>query len=438
MVVRPGAQGLGFGDFTEASSLAANKKIEAEWRGKEYNEDEARTSKGGGAGSKKSEVEIFTEIKSWQKGGKKQKARVLTASEILQQHEKEDSVGTKKHVTIIDMRYSDIGVVTDAGSLGAGVETNIPAASEKPKLGQELLYNISLVANLLDAEVAKDSRKFNSLQNQLKTVQSDTETVTLQQQQDSPRLDSLTSINKVLDRIEDKLSALKDDPSAISIDAICKLFATLHKSFPREFHLFGLIELLPAVSEQVVAAQLEGWAPLNDPGRHAIIFSSWEPLSEYFRGADEVGLMGQLDSMLGYMASKLVLPPVRRAVTNEWSAFAPHGCVMLVEGLRAVLSAKQFEELVTMVSHDRVTVECYYRLRRLRCFNDFAICADASCLQSVHFTTHLLVFWISVAFSYLRDHIFTLCNHQESVLLDLTMLCHNCSLWSYHRFLCPR
>ena len=40
VVVRPNNTGLGFGDIKEAASLKVNKKIEAEWRGVEFVDEE--------------------------------------------------------------------------------------------------------------------------------------------------------------------------------------------------------------------------------------------------------------------------------------------------------------------------------------------------------------------------------------------------------------
>ena len=59
VVVRPTNLGLGFGEQLEASALKVNKKIEAEWRGIEYKDEDGIP-----------EVEKLADAKTWKKGSK--------------------------------------------------------------------------------------------------------------------------------------------------------------------------------------------------------------------------------------------------------------------------------------------------------------------------------------------------------------------------------
>jgi hypothetical protein len=67
VVVRHTNSGLGFGDTVEASSLLVNKKIEAEWRGLEFNEEDFLPP---GKKKSKSKIEQLAASQQWKKGNK--------------------------------------------------------------------------------------------------------------------------------------------------------------------------------------------------------------------------------------------------------------------------------------------------------------------------------------------------------------------------------
>lgn len=104
--IRPERRGLG--DIKEITSSTMNKKLEAEWRGVEYKEEEEQVtdSKGNKKDKKsnKSQIDQIIDSMSWKKGkAGKNKAKVISVSELLKSSEDKNADLEKKQV-VIDMR----------------------------------------------------------------------------------------------------------------------------------------------------------------------------------------------------------------------------------------------------------------------------------------------------------------------------------------------
>ena len=166
VVVRPNGQGLGFGDFTESSALVVNKKLVAEWSGVEYVEDEATLEL---KRSKKIVTEQIADSKSWKKNRKeKQQVKSVKVSDYLDG--KTADVDSK--VVIIDMRGEQTRVLTDYFEMNT---VSADDENEPPKLGQELLYNINLVVDLLEIDVTQQSNKLLQESQKVEIITSDIE-----------------------------------------------------------------------------------------------------------------------------------------------------------------------------------------------------------------------------------------------------------------------
>jgi hypothetical protein len=69
--------------------------------------------------------------------------------------------------------------------------------------------------------------------------------------------------------------------------------------------------------------QLQGWSPLGDPGAPVAAFASWRPLLESEAAARGSVLGAVADAAASgdpYMrlVAEIVLPPLRKELTNEW------------------------------------------------------------------------------------------------------------------------
>lgn len=362
VVVRPNGQGLGFGDFKEQSTLTINKKLEAEWRGTEYVE-EVEEKKEVPKKRKKNESEQVADSKSWKKKSKQSAVQMLDISDFMGQPV---SSHTVKQQVVIDMRGQQTRVLTDLSDINAA-PTDAEADSGqvlfvKPKLGQELLYNLNLVVELVEVEVTNDSRSLSQDTQRLTNALSDIDALEKQIVRDAPRLQRLRSILAVLEKVKDKQAVelvmkkswtqedhpRRESAQAIDLAAITSLFQTLHSSFREEFRMFGLLHLLPSIVTPILQRTFSDWKPMTDPLRIALIHTVGADLAAYFDACGERGLATETRLIVGPTAEKLTLPAIRRALTNDWDVRDPAHCVALLETLRDVFPLSVVEGLLDM------------------------------------------------------------------------------------------
>lgn len=319
VVVRPNGVGLGFGDIKEASQLKTNKIIEAEWYGKPLDiealnaSDIMATRKDNqkDRNSDKSDIELVADSKSWKKTKKgNHKNDLQTATEIINQQKKFGQTtdfgnGTSKQV-IIDMRYEDTRIITDLSAISDYSNSRQSQKREqerKTKLGEELLYNINLVCDMIEIDLYSSSRKLGAnntahgskhedstgAKKQLQISSEDAALLEKQVGNNLSKLERLQSFQKVLDRIEEKHFAMFpldsstgfDSDSSIldeyelktrqkmlrnsvalfntsktaSVKDVLNMLRTLHTNFRDEFTLFGVIDLLPTLLGPVINQQ---------------------------------------------------------------------------------------------------------------------------------------------------------------------------------------
>jgi tuftelin-interacting protein 11 len=359
VVVRPNNTGLGFGDIKEAAQLKINKKIEAEWRGLDYvDEDEEK---------KKSSVERLAEAKGWKKnkGGGASVAKV-SAAEFISKYMNEGSTSFKQQPqVIIDMRHKDARVITDMSEIGTDSYADEIPANAKPKLGQELLYNINLLASTEEINVTRDSKALGRTVSKIKTLTEDSAQLEKGLAQEAQRLTRLQKILLILSRVDEKLNPKPDSAAdgtngtpkkaEISLASICGVVRTLHQTFPEEFQIFGLINLLPNLISRVAVA--ESWQPFVDYAHLCDLHDDLTPLVDYFQAADELQLARQVRKAFSDVVELRYLPIVRRAVASGWDVYTEaEACVKLFEALQLVLPATTFETTVEMFLLPRLTV----------------------------------------------------------------------------------
>ena len=325
VVVRPNGQGLGFGDFTESSALVVNKKLVAEWSGVEYKEAEIVETKK----TKKIMTEQIADSKSWKKGKKeKQNVKNVSMTDFL---DKKDNGETDKLV-IIDMRGEQTRVLTDYSEIN-----NIPVEDENalPKIGQELLYNINLVVDLIEIDVTKESKILSQESKKVNIISNEINILGNQIERDAPRLQRLENIMMILNRVnerqkketlssksngnkrknmddddesntdnssykniitidrDEKISSKSNSDAGITLSAISSLFKTLHSNYQEEFHIFGIINLLPNIIYPVLMKLFNDWQPLLDPFRATEVFVDGTILCDYFDQIGETALTAQ-------------------------------------------------------------------------------------------------------------------------------------------------
>ena len=357
VVVRPNGQGLGFGDFTESSALVVNKKLVAEWSGLEYKEEEVVEVKK----AKKIMTEQIAESKSWKKGKKdKQSVKTVSVSDFLDIKGDQQAKETKS--VIIDMRGETTRVLTDYSEINTVPLEDVNMA---PKIGQELLYNINLVVDLLEIDVSKESRRHSQDSKKVDIISNEIDLLEMQIERDAPRLKRLEGIMQILNRVSEKQkiesssssvnmsnknkknvknhqgkgdgnsneNSIKMDldgddtvdknsednmddkdgfddsdeedevevaaPSTkITLSAVSSLFQTLHSNFTEEFHIFGLIHLLPTIIHPVLVKLFIDWQPLANPLKLMDILEGSASLCDYFDRIKEHALASQARCVL--------------------------------------------------------------------------------------------------------------------------------------------
>ncbi len=336
VVVRPTNVGLGFGDTVEASSLLVNKKIEAEWRGLEFNEADYVAGKK----RSRSKIEQLASSQQWKRGKVKSDAKkTLSAEEFMEQHLNASVVAETRKQVIIDMRYEDTRILTDL----TDINNEIPSDGKfKPLLGQEFLYNINLICDMQEMEASKLVFNLKNQADRHRAYQHDIIAIESEINSDSKRLESLKSLNAVLTRVESKIH-----DESISLQAVCNLMKTIYENFREEFFVFGLINMVPGLLNQKM--NLEKWIPLENPGYLLDILDEWSILPAFFDEQGQNSLAAESRAIFSRMIMSNAIPVVRREITNNWSITSPDQCVKLFEGLQIVLPSDAFEELVTML-----------------------------------------------------------------------------------------
>eukprot|EP01041_Mallomonas_annulata_P000909 gene909-1764_t len=329
--VRPGGLGLGFGDFKEAPALPSNKKFEAEWRGVEYEEEEETV---------KSVVEKMAGSKSWKRtaSGKKKSANqnigMISAEELIKQAK--ENLNVSKKQVIIDMRGSQTRVMTDLSNISSSTPSHLGV----PKFGEEFLYNINLVVDLSEMSLFENVKRLQFNLNRINTIQSDITLLENTSQRDKNRLDKLIRIEKILQRVQDKL---EQDIHSITIEAVIQVFETLQNNFTEEFTLFGLVHILPRIASPILKLQLSDWKPLQDPHLIIRMEDSWETL---LRSLVRTGEGTIAKELMHESLASICLPVARRALTNEWVVNDAAPAADLLETLRVILSTSDYEQLI--------------------------------------------------------------------------------------------
>lgn len=348
VVNRPVGQGLGFGDFVEASSLKANKKLAAEWKGVEYveeKEEEIETTK-----SKKRQislVEVITKSQSWKKGKDNSKEKVFyTASEFLNRNDNKDEILSNKHV-IVDMRGKETRILTDL--LEINKDNNELSISEtinnKTMFGEELIYNINLMVDLVDKDVnncsinlKNESFIYNNSLVSSKHLES-------QLQKDNVVLEKLDNLMAIFNKIK---ITLQNSPSSLTIESIVSLFSTLYNNFTEEFRLYSLLSLLPFLTSMVISKYFINWNPLLEPSLPiTVLLSSFNELITFFNNNNEKDLAMQTSKILENISDSLFTPMLRSVLINDWNVFEPFNCIELWLNLKQLLpKSNQIEESI--------------------------------------------------------------------------------------------
>ena len=321
VAVRPVGVGLGFGGITEASALPSNKKIEAEWRGVEYKETVNE--------------ELPLKSQSWRKGRSRKEIKKLSAVELLMQQAMEDSA---------EVRVSRGAEVEEASRSTVTREVETLQRTAKPELGKELLYNLNTMHEAVELEARSLSSKLHSVLIRSKALGEEVAALSMKAEADAGRLDRLERVTALVGRVNDKI---RNDPSSVSVEALCGVFVSLLDAFSEEFFVFGMINLVPLFARPLLSHRIQSWRPLDEPCLILDILKPWTSLEEIFSFHEKSILGQQAHEMIVDTLQTLSLPALRRALVTDWNLQTSNAsCALLVKSIQSIFDIGSVNELL--------------------------------------------------------------------------------------------
>ena len=111
----------------------------------------------------------------------------------------------------------------------------------------------------------------------------------------------------------------------VGLEELESSFQRLKTEYREEYVMYNLGVAALAAALPRLSAALHGWSPLGDPGRGAGAFTAWRPLLQSEAAARGVlatavadGSSGGLADPYTLLVTELVLPPLRKDLTNFW------------------------------------------------------------------------------------------------------------------------
>lgn len=263
--VRPANLGLGFGNFTEASKLKANRELEAQVRGvdiekekEKARQEKARQEEAGRTSVVSSALPSTQDLlkeQSWRRGSKRgtkkrPKRTVVPYTELLQKQETEK---------ILDMR---------GPAASATPET---PTDDKVALAEEVLHNVSLLMGTYETKVYSAAHFAKSTKQKVDSIESDIQGMKVRQEQARDRISKLQRVLNILDKTEALLSSASASKAGIDdVEGVTEKLQSLVGELASTFTAQERREiqfsktLVPSLLGSFVQSQIDQWDPLKD------------------------------------------------------------------------------------------------------------------------------------------------------------------------------
>jgi len=340
-VAHDGLRGLGFGSKPAA---ATSKAKTAQQQDKEDSLDYIgeRTGTRGSAGA------AAAMVKAWKKSSKGGAAKAAGGAGAGQAISVEDLLKNMRDRPAPAAGSSSLngGVLDMRGpSAAAGTIPTGPAGMGEggPSLGQELLYNLNLAYSSLETQVYSDSRRLATLEVHVSNLQEEVKVVTAATERDALRVHRLQSLHEALVRIRNKLES---DAASVTLPAAVGAVIMLHKAYPQEVVLFGLVQLLSMLASSTLHSMTTQWDPLTDPHLLREICAEWEPLISHLDLKSEPALSSECRHTLKTLLQHYAMPRIRRCLYSDWQVQSPDAAVLLIKDVRSLISESTSEQLL--------------------------------------------------------------------------------------------
>ncbi|CAM9140343.1 unnamed protein product [Chrysoparadoxa australica] len=344
--VRPAGIGLGFGNFKEASALKANREIEADRQGKTLEELDKQMGIDSGKKKAKSKAEAGAEAGMWRKGAssKRRKRQYVTSAELIEQlHEEGLATEGKERQVIVDMRGPQVKHLSTLEDIEFDAADQGLVAGEPPKLGQELLHNVTMLVEQAEHEARAAHGALAAEDNRVKVLKRDRDEIKRRYAGDGERVSRLETVGGLLQKVSEKVES---SPESVTVAALLNLFKTLRDQFPEEFTVFGLSHLAPGLATPLIKRELDGWEPLAEPGKLADVLGRWQQVLEAEAASE---------GAFGAIVDKVVLPSVRSALVNDWEVTEPEAAVELTKTLNLLMGSESLKDVLAQAVVPKLT-----------------------------------------------------------------------------------
>ncbi|DBA03623.1 TPA: hypothetical protein N0F65_006802 [Lagenidium giganteum] len=243
---RPNQMGLGFGDFVEASSLKANQKLQKELRGETVDDEEDNKKRKREMEAEQEDESLWRKRKAVPSGTKKYKKAADITEQALQQKRRKE--------LIVDMRGPDVRVladVTDAYGNERNKLTEAQLEEQKPKLGDEVIYNVRMVVNLSQGKICDLTQKIAMNKELVVNMRKEAKIIQGQVEMERARLQHIAEIVKRTKQLE---TVAAEAMSTYSTVRVLEVLQELRTNFGREFDGFKLSQLVPSLCIPILQA----------------------------------------------------------------------------------------------------------------------------------------------------------------------------------------
>lgn len=356
--LRPNSMGLGYGGFKEVSAKA--KQQQARILHGDHLVDEAAEAEGAAearAGA--------AEGAAPRRRGERRVLRVRTAAELMEEWEvaaKASGGSSVASAPVLDMRGPQARVHASLSE----VDTSSAAPDDGPhqptgagSILPELRHNVRMLVDLAEVGLQQRYRKLRAEKEAVRTYTERRDAHQSAVTQTSARLQSLEEVRAALARCVDGASAVRrrvrvagasgsEAAAGGGVDAAlaewAALWDALRRAHPQEWAEYALHQSATALAIPVFRAHMAGWRPLQEPNRAAALFARWErALCTPAAGTSGVTAAQQ---SFGALVYSVLLPPIRSALANDWSACEAAPAVALLEAWRPLLPPALFGEMV--------------------------------------------------------------------------------------------
>lgn len=361
--LRPNSMGLGYGGFKEVTAKA--KQQQARILHGDHLVDEAA---GADVVEGAAALGGAAEGAAPRRRGERRVLRVRTAAELLEEWEvaaKASAAGGASvgSATVLDMRGPQVRVhasMSEVDTSGAAGDAFVQDRTAGGSILPELRHNVRMLVDLAEVGLQQRYRKLRAEKEAVRTYTDRRDAHQAAAAQTGARLEGLEEVRSALARCVDAASAVRRRVRLVGTSASgaaaggsgadtalaewAALWDALRRAHPREWGEYALHQSAAALAIPVFRAHMAGWRPLQEPGRGAALFAQWErALCTPAAGTAGAGAAQQ---SFGALLYTVLLPPIRSALANDWSACDAAPAVALLEAWRPLLPPALFGEMV--------------------------------------------------------------------------------------------